>query len=109
MMLSKSAALFVLGMGLFVGAAQAQTNGANTIKWVDVNVSNVANDLAKTLKVEVGKIPATVQVPVKIAASVCGVAENSLEKAGNGGNPQCTAKSSSRALSEFVQKQIGKA
>jgi hypothetical protein len=109
MMLRKSAAVLVLGMGLFIGAAQAQTSNANGIKWVDVNVSNVASELAKSLKVEVGQIPGTVQVPVKIAASVCGIEENALAKAANSGNAQCTAKSSSRALSEFVQKKIGKA
>jgi hypothetical protein len=108
-MLSKSTAVFVLGLGLFVGAAQAQNAGPNSIKWVDVNVANVASELAKTLKVDVGKIPATVQVPVKIAATVCGVEENILAKGVTAGSAQCTAKSSTRALSEFVQTKIGKA
>ncbi len=108
-MLSKSTAVFVLGMGLFVGAAEAQKAGSNSIKWVDVNVSNVASEIAKTLKVDVGKIPATVQVPVKIAATVCGVEENVLTNAVSAGNAQCTAKSTTRALSEFVQTKIGKA
>jgi hypothetical protein len=109
MMLSKSAAVFVLGMSLFVGAAQAQNVDANGIKWVDVNVSNVTSELAKNLKVEVGKIPTTVQVPVKIAATVCGVEENALATPGNGPRPQCTAKSTTRALNEIVQTEIGKA
>ena len=108
-MSSRSAAVFVLGMGLFVGAAQAQNADSSSIKWVDVNVSNVANEIAKNLKVEVGKIQATVQVPVKIAATVCGVAETVLAQPGSGGNAQCTAKSTSRALNEIVQTKIGKA
>jgi len=109
MMLSKSAAVFVLGMGLFVGAAQAQNVDAQGIKWVDVNVSNVAGELAKNLKVEIGKIPTTVQVPVRIAATVCRVEENALATASNGSRPQCTAKSTTRALNEIVQTKIGKA
>jgi len=109
MMLSKSVALFGLGMGLFVGAAQAQNGDAKGIKWVDVNVSNVASELAKNLKVEIGKIPTTVQVPVKIAATVCGVEEKVLATAENGDKAQCTAKSATRALNEIVQTKIGKA
>jgi hypothetical protein len=109
MMLSKSAALFVLGMGLFIGTAQAQNVDAHRIKWVDVNVSNVTGELAKNLKVEIGKIPTTVQVPVRIAAAVCGVEENALATANNGPRPQCTAKSTTRALNEIVQTKLGKA
>ncbi len=108
-MLSKNAAIAVLGMGLFIGAAQAQNANSNSIKWVDVNVSNVANDLAKNLKGDVGKIPATVQAPVKIAATVCGVEEDVVSKAVTAENARCTAKSTTRALYEFVQTKIGKA
>jgi N-acetylglucosamine kinase-like BadF-type ATPase len=104
-MLSKSAVAFVLGMGLFVGAAQAQTVNANNL--VNVNVSNVANDIAKNLKVNVSQIPATVQVPVGVAATVCDVQASVLGQ-GTSGPAQCTAKSTSAALNQAVQKQIGK-
>lgn len=107
-MLSKSAAVFVLGMGLFIGSAQAQNVNTNANNLVNVNVSNVANEIAKNLKVEVSKIPATVQVPVGVAATVCDVQANVLAHERKNGTAQCTAKSTSQALNQLVQKQIGK-
>lgn len=109
-MLIKTAAVFALSMGLFIGAAQAQTVSptVNANNLVSVNVSNVANELAKNLKVEVSQIPATVQVPVGIAANVCDVEANVLAKGGASGPAQCTAKSTSQALNQQVQKQLKK-
>jgi hypothetical protein len=48
--------------------------------------------------------PITVQVPVGIAANVCGVSAAVLGKSG-GGSPTCTAKSGSKALAQNVITQ----
>ena len=72
-----------------------------------VNISNVANDLAKNLNVEVSQIPVSVQVPVAVAANVCGVAANVLgQQKGAGGAAWPSAKSTSTALDQVVQRQM---
>jgi len=48
--------------------------------------------------------PITVNVPVGIAANVCGVSAAVLGKSG-GGSPTCTAKSGSKALAQNVISQ----
>lgn len=85
-------------------AAAAQQEGL-----VNVNVSNVANDLAKNLSVDVNQIPVTVQVPVGVAANVCNIDANVLAAAKKGSNDaNCDATSTSTALSQVVQKQLKK-
>jgi hypothetical protein len=74
---------------------------------VNVNVSNVANDLAKNLKVDVSQIPVSVQVPVGVAANICNVDANVLAQQKQGEQAaQCDATSTSQALNQVVQRQI---
>ncbi len=82
------------------GAAHAQQAGL-----VNVDISNVANNIAQNINVDVSQIPVTVQVPVGIAANVCGVNANVLARQGTGA-AQCTATSTSTALNQLVQRQI---
>lgn len=49
-------------------------------------------------------VPVTVQVPVGVAANVCGVSAAVLGRAGSAA--QCTAKSGSRALAQSVNRQL---
>ena len=83
--------------------AMAQQSGL-----VNVEVSNVANDIAKNLSVDVSQIPVTVQVPVGVAANVCGVDANVLAQQKKDGGASCAAKSASGALNQVVQKQLKK-
>lgn len=80
--------------------AQPQQEGL-----VTVNVSNVANNIARDLSVDVSQIPVTVQVPVGLAANVCGTAVNVLGQQA-AGSRTCTATSTSDALNQIVQRQI---
>ena len=48
----------------------------------------------------------TVQVPVGVAATVCGVNANVLAQQKNAGDAACEATSSSQALTQIVQRQI---
>ncbi|TFY99318.1 hypothetical protein EZ313_22430 [Ramlibacter henchirensis] len=75
---------------------------------VNVDIRNVANNIAQNLKVNVSQIPVTVQVPVAVAANVCGVAANVLgtQAAGGSGSGSCTATTTSDALNEIVQRQL---
>ena len=92
----------VLAVGLAAAPALAQTNGG----LVTVNISNVANDIAKNLSIDVSQIPVSVQVPVGVAANVCGVDANVLAKQKQGGTTTCDANSTSNALNQVVQKQL---
>jgi hypothetical protein len=90
----------VLGLAVLSGGAFAQ-NGL-----ISVDVSNVANNIAKNISVDVSQIPVTVQAPIGIAATVCGVAANVLGTQAPSGNAQCTATSTSTALDNLVQNQL---
>jgi hypothetical protein len=73
---------------------------------VDVDIKNMANNIAQNLKVDATQIPLTVLVPVDVAANVCGVAANVLGQQVASGAATCTATSTSTALNEAVQKQV---
>ena len=97
------------------GGALAQNNnggGGNNSKskgLVNVTLGDVVlQQIASDLNVDVSEIPVTVQVPVGVAANVCGVAANVLasDKKDEQG-ASCDATSSSQALTQVVQKQMG--
>jgi hypothetical protein len=72
---------------------------------VNVNLQNVLNDLAVRLNVDRSNIPVTVQLPVQVAANVCGVSINVLSvSAGN--KATCTATSAPQTLVQSVQQQM---
>jgi hypothetical protein len=73
---------------------------------VVVNISNVANNIARDLDVNVSNIPVTVQVPVGIAAAVCGVNANVLAQQKKTGGTACDATSNNAALNRIVQRQL---
>ena len=90
-----------------VSAQQTDVGGSQGL--VAVDVSNVRADIAKNINVSENQIPVTVQVPVGVAANVCGVDANILAKQKQGGTASCAAKSTSQALNQVVQKQMKKA
>jgi hypothetical protein len=70
---------------------------------VRVDISGIAANLAQDLKVEVRQIPSTVEIPARVAASVCRVKENTL------GGPQgasCTAEITDPELERIVYREI---
>ena|SRR5687768_5357384 len=86
--------------------SMAPTAFAQQSGLVNVDISNVANNIAKNINVDVSQIPVTVQAPIGVAANVCNVAANVLgQQAGSGGG-SCTAQTTSTALNEIVQRQI---
>ncbi len=104
-MLTMSAALAALMITAAIPAS-AQVTGDSAL--VVVNVSNVANNLAQNLKVDVSQIPVTVQAPIDVAAAVCGVDVSVLTSNATGGSSKCDAKSTNSALNDIVQQQIKK-
>lgn len=86
---------------LVSGGAVAQQSGL-----VVVDISNVANNIARNINVDVSQIPVTVQAPIGVAANVCGVDANVLAQQKNAGGATCDASSTSTALNQIVQRQL---
>jgi hypothetical protein len=72
---------------------------------VNVNLQNVLNNLSVALDIDRANIPVNAQVPVSVAANVCGVSVNVLSVS-TGGQASCTANTTSPELVQVVQQQI---
>lgn len=75
------------------------------VSLVNVDLSNVLNKVALDLKIDKANVPINAQIPITLAAPICGVSINILA-ASKGGNPNCTANSTSPALEQLVQQQL---
>jgi hypothetical protein len=73
---------------------------------VSVNLQNVLNNLSVELNVNRNNIPVTAQVPIDVAASVCGVSVSALAASIASGQAGCTATTTSAQLTQAVQQQI---
>lgn len=71
---------------------------------VDLRNAKILNNIANHLNVSVNNVPITVQVPVDVAANVCGVSIDLLSNAYNRGGASCYAQGTSRALNKQVQR-----
>lgn len=94
------------------GVASAGQNAAGAVSsaatsLVNVNLSNVLNDLAVKLNVDKANIPVNAQIPITIAANICGVSINVLSVSGASGTSQgCTAVTTSPQLTQVVSQQL---
>ena len=85
-----------LALALVAGTAHSQQAGLVNVA---VNDAQILNDLKL-------QAPVTVQVPVDVAANVCGIEANVItESIGKDANYSCEAKSNAQALSTYVAKQ----
>jgi hypothetical protein len=65
---------------------------------VNVNLNKVRRDVARYLNVDLRKIPATIVLPVTVAAGLCGIDAKALTKQQRpGGKPICMAKNAGMA------------
>ena len=89
-------------------AGSAVVDGVSSVpSLVNVNLSNVLNNLALDLKIDKANIPINAQIPINIAANVCGVSINILSIGAGGGSSQgCTANSISPELKQYIQEQL---
>jgi hypothetical protein len=89
-------------------AGSAVASGISSVpSLVNVNLSNVLNNLALDLKIDKANIPINAQIPINIAANVCGVSINVLSIGAGGGSSQgCTANSISPELKQYIQEQL---
>jgi hypothetical protein len=72
---------------------------------VNVNLQNVLNDLSVRLQIDRANVPVNIQLPIELAANVCGVSVNVLAVSG-GGQGKCTAKTAPQELAQVVQQQM---
>jgi hypothetical protein len=73
---------------------------------VDLRNANILSNIANHLNVNVSNVPITVQVPIDLAANVCGVSIDLLASAISHGGASCYAQGTSRALNKEVQHVI---
>jgi hypothetical protein len=88
------------------GETVASGVGGVATSLVNVDLSNVLNDLSLDLKIDKSNIPINAQIPISIAANVCGVSINILSIGGGGKSDGCTANSISPELKQYIQQQI---
>jgi hypothetical protein len=101
-----SAADAVQSAGSAVASGVSDAAGG-AVSLVNVNLSNVLNNLALDLHVDKANIPINAQIPISIAANVCGVSINILSIGAGGGSSQgCTANSISPELKQYIQQQL---
>jgi hypothetical protein len=96
-----------------VSAGTPSTSGGGTAgggssipTLVNVNLQNVLNDLSVSLQVNRDNIPVTAQVPIDVAANVCGVSVDALAASIASGQAGCTATTTTPQLTQAVQQQI---
>lgn len=89
------------------GTATGSAGGGTSIPTlVNVNLQNVLNDLSVALNISNANIPVNAQVPIDVAANVCGVSVSALSASIANGQASCTATTSSPTLVQYVQQQI---
>jgi hypothetical protein len=86
------------------GTGTAGTGSIPTL--VNVNLQNVLNNLSVALHVDRANIPVNAQVPIDVAANVCGVSVNVLAASVASGQGSCTATTTSPTLIQSVQQQL---
>ena len=64
------------------------------------------NDLSVSLQVNRNNIPVNAQVPINVAAAVCGVSVDVLAAGIANGQGSCTATTTTPQLTQAVQQQI---
>ena len=88
------------------GGSTGGGGGATSPTLVNVNLQNVLNDLSVSLQVNRDNIPVNAQVPIAVAASVCGVSVDALAASIASGQAGCTATTTSPQLTQAIQQQI---
>lgn len=91
--------------GTSTNASTGGTGGLQVPSLVNVNLENVLNDLSVQLMIDRANVPINIQLPINLAANVCGVSVNVLSLS-TGGQAQCDAKSAPQELAQVVQQQM---
>ncbi|MBV9929938.1 MAG: hypothetical protein JO013_03215 [Alphaproteobacteria bacterium] len=85
------------------GAVGSAASGVPSL--VNVDLSNVLNNLAVQLHLDRANVPINAQIPINLAVNVCGVSINVLS-ASKGAPANCTAQTAPAELAQVVQQQM---
>jgi len=106
-MILAGAAAFSLAACSSSGTGTAPAaGGASLSNLINVNLSNIAAEIAKNVNIDLSRVPITIQLPITVAANVCGVDVNLLSAQVNTGNTTCTATTTSPQLEQEVVNTI---
>jgi hypothetical protein len=86
-------------------ATRAPSGAPSIPSLVNVDLRNVLNNLAVKLNIDRANVPVTAQLPIQLAANVCGVSVNVLSVS-TGGQANCVAKTAPQELTQAVQQQM---
>jgi len=98
-----------IGAAAAAAPASAQLNTSQGLVTVNVQDVSILNDFLnhdQIAALDGLNVPVSVQVPVGIAANVCGVDANVLSSQKRDGPVSCDAKSGSKALAQSISKQM---
>lgn len=73
---------------------------------INVDLSNIRAEVAKNVDVALDRVPITIQLPVTVAANVCGVNVNVLSVQVPTGDASCSATATSPELEQEVVNTI---
>ena len=96
-------AALALGVTSVAAPAQVLTGGLINVTVTDVNILNDSLNKNQIAALNNIAVPIVVQVPLALAANVCGTTVALLSAAGSGG--ACTATSSNRTFGQAVVRQ----
>jgi hypothetical protein len=105
----KAALAIALVTALAASPAEARTKIKRHAKipaLVNVDLRNVLNNLSVKLHLDRTNVPVNAQIPITLAANVCGVSVNVLAVSAANGKGHCVAKNASPRLAQVVQQQI---
>ena len=88
------------------GTGGTGATGGGMESLINVNLSDIRAEIAKNVNVNLERVPITIQLPVTVAANVCGVNVNLLSVQVNTAGNTCTATATSPALEQEVVNQI---
>jgi hypothetical protein len=74
---------------------------------INVNLSDIRAEIAKNVDLALEDVPITIQLPVTVAANVCGVDVSLLSAQLNTGSNSCTAVTTSPTLEQTVTNTTG--
>ena len=101
------AAMAVSSSGVYAQSTpQAAPRASNVPNLINVDLRNVLNDLSVRLNLDRANVPINIQLPVTVAANVCGVSVNVLAASAASGRGSCTAVNGSPQLAQVVQQQM---
>jgi hypothetical protein len=73
---------------------------------INVDLSHIRAEIARNANIALERVPITIQLPVTVAANVCGVNVNILTVQVDTGQNSCTATATSPALEQEVVNTV---